>query len=51
MGRVLVFEQADLLHSGEPVEKGVKISIRTDFMYELVHDGDGQEGVHEIVRN
>lgn len=33
MGRVLIFEQAGLLHSGEKVREGEKISMRTDFMY------------------
>jgi hypothetical protein len=44
-GRVLVFEQSDLLHSGEPVQKGVKISIRTDFMYEVVYIDDDENAV------
>ena len=33
LGRVLIFEQAGLLHSGEMVSKGEKISMRTDFLY------------------
>lgn len=33
MGRVLIFEQARLLHSGEEVESGEKITIRTELMY------------------
>jgi hypothetical protein len=33
MGRVLVFEHDGLLHSGEEVKEGTKISLRTDFMY------------------
>lgn len=32
-GRVLIFEHEALMHSGEEVTKGVKYSIRTDFMY------------------
>jgi hypothetical protein len=32
-GRVLVFEQVGLWHSGEEVKKGTKITMRTDFMY------------------
>jgi hypothetical protein len=32
-GRVLVFEQVGLRHSGEEVKKGTKITMRTDFMY------------------
>lgn len=48
-GRVLVFEQDGILHSGEPVQNGVKISVRTDFMYELLpvneNNGKGDEGM------
>ena len=44
VGRVLVFEQANLLHSGEPIKKGIKVSMRTDFMYEVVYDDtDGKK--------
>jgi len=42
-GRVLIFEQQNLLHSGEPIEEGVKISIRTDLLYEIVHVMDAEE--------
>ncbi|KAF8309884.1 hypothetical protein DL93DRAFT_2085020 [Clavulina sp. PMI_390] len=35
-GRVLIFEHEGLMHSGEEVTKGVKYSVRTDFMYEEV---------------
>ncbi|CAG7846881.1 SubName: Full=Uncharacterized protein {ECO:0000313/EMBL:CCA74380.1} [Serendipita indica DSM 11827] len=35
MGRVLVFEQEDLIHSGEEIVSGVKYTMRTDFMYSL----------------
>jgi len=45
LGRVLIFEQEDLLHSGEPVQKGIKISMRTDFMYEVVHITDDDKQV------
>jgi len=38
LGRVLVFEQDNVLHSGEPITKGVKISMRTDFMYEITYE-------------
>jgi len=41
-GRVLVFEQQGLLHSGEPVIEGVKVAMRTDFMYDLV-EVEGKE--------
>ncbi|KIK71536.1 hypothetical protein GYMLUDRAFT_33742 [Collybiopsis luxurians FD-317 M1] len=33
-GRVLIFQQRGLLHSGEPVLKGLKYAMRTDFMFE-----------------
>lgn len=33
MGRALIFDQAGLLHSGEEVESGIKLTIRTEFMY------------------
>jgi hypothetical protein len=33
MGRVLVFEQGDLIHSGEEVTTGIKYNIRTDVLY------------------
>lgn len=36
IGRVLVFQQRMLVHSGEPVTGGVKYTIRTDLMYEKV---------------
>ncbi|KAG8728794.1 hypothetical protein FRC12_021482 [Ceratobasidium sp. 428] len=34
-GRALVFEQHGLFHSGEGVTKGMKLTIRSDFMYEV----------------
>ncbi|KAI5840746.1 hypothetical protein DFP73DRAFT_482015 [Morchella snyderi] len=36
VGRVLVFQQRGLLHSGEVVESGVKRTLRSDVMYEAV---------------
>ncbi|KIM86787.1 hypothetical protein PILCRDRAFT_86424 [Piloderma croceum F 1598] len=33
MGRVLIFEQGDLIHSGEEVTAGIKYNIRADVMY------------------
>ncbi|PWY86046.1 oxidoreductase domain-containing protein [Aspergillus heteromorphus CBS 117.55] len=36
MGSVLVFQQRDLLHGGDPVFRGRKFTVRTDVMYELV---------------
>jgi hypothetical protein len=38
-GRILIFEQEGVPHSGERVTKGVKYSLRTDFMYEVVPAG------------
>jgi len=36
VGRVLVFQQRMLVHSGEEVVEGVKYTMRSDFMYEEV---------------
>ena len=33
IGRVLIFQHRDLLHSGEEVENGIKLTLRTDLMY------------------
>jgi hypothetical protein len=33
LGRVLVFQQPMLVHSGERVESGVKYTVRSDFMF------------------
>jgi len=33
MGRVLIFQHAYLLHSGQEVQRGVKYTMRTDLMY------------------
>jgi hypothetical protein len=35
LGRVLVFQQRKLIHSGEEVTGGVKYTMRSDFMYEI----------------
>lgn len=43
MGRVLIFEQARLLHSGEDVVSGEKITIRTDLMYKDPAHRDADE--------
>ena len=32
-GRVLIFQQRSLSHSGEDVTKGVKYALRSDFMF------------------
>lgn len=34
-GRVLVFQHAQLIHSGEKVSSGVKYTMRTDIMYKM----------------
>ncbi|KAF8632930.1 hypothetical protein AX17_004693 [Amanita inopinata Kibby_2008] len=34
VGRVLVYQQEGVLHSGEEVKKGVKYALRTEFMFE-----------------
>ncbi|KAH0613346.1 uncharacterized protein H6S33_009726 [Morchella sextelata] len=47
VGRVLVFQQRGLLHSGEVVEGGVKRTLRSDVMYEAV---DVEEGSGEVVK-
>jgi len=36
IGRALVFQQRMLIHSGEEVTKGVKYTMRSDFMFEQV---------------
>ncbi|KAK6358984.1 hypothetical protein TWF696_000156 [Orbilia brochopaga] len=35
-GRVLIFQHAYLVHSGEPITKGIKLTIRSDFLYERI---------------
>ena len=35
MGSVLLFQQRFLVHSGDDVRRGMKITLRTDLMYEL----------------
>lgn len=35
-GSVLVFQQSDLLHGGDPVVRGSKFTVRTDVMYRVV---------------
>lgn len=37
-GRVLIFQQRGLLHSGEDVSSGVKFTMRTDLMYKIVSE-------------
>jgi len=40
IGRILLFQQRNLLHSGEEVESGVKFTMRTDLMYEKADEGE-----------
>ena len=50
-GRVLIFQQKGLLHSGEDVRSGVKFTMRGDVMYEFDDRSsdeaaeDGESGV------
>jgi hypothetical protein len=37
-GRVLIFQQRGLFHSGEDVTKGVKYAVRSDFMFRHTED-------------
>ncbi|KAL4928830.1 uncharacterized protein BDV17DRAFT_85477 [Aspergillus undulatus] len=39
-GSVLVFQQSELLHSGDSVFRGTKYTLRTDVMYKLVESSD-----------
>ena len=32
-GRLILFQQSNLLHSGEVVRKGVKVVMKTDLLY------------------
>lgn len=38
-GRVLIFQQNNLLHSGDDVLAGTKYTMRTELMFELVDEG------------
>ncbi|CAE6441742.1 unnamed protein product [Rhizoctonia solani] len=38
VGRALIFEQRGLVHSGEDVIKGIKLTVRTDLMFEACSD-------------
>jgi len=42
IGRVLVFQQRGMLHSGEEVRRGIKYTLRCDFMFKEVVAGDVQ---------
>jgi len=44
-GRVLIFQQRRLYHSGEEVTKGVKYTLRTDFFFrQIVEEHDSNVG-------
>ncbi|KAF8063179.1 hypothetical protein FPV67DRAFT_1563380 [Lyophyllum atratum] len=38
VGRVLIFQQRRVFHSGEEVVQGLKYAVRSDFMFEQVFD-------------
>jgi len=38
-GRVLIFQQRGVYHSGEDVVKGVKYALRSDFLYHVKYSG------------
>ena len=38
VGRVLIFQHRDLLHSGDDVTSGIKMTVRTDMMYKKVDE-------------
>jgi hypothetical protein len=40
MGRVLIFQHAHLVHSGDEVQEGIKYTMRSDLMYERIMDED-----------
>ena len=43
MGRVLIFQQRYLIHSGDDVIRGMKLTMRTDIMYSRVEDEETPE--------
>ena len=36
-GRVLIFQQRGIYHSGEEVTEGIKYTLRTDFMFRVMY--------------
>ena len=44
VGRVLLFQQKGLLHSGDEVKEGVKFTMRSDLMYEMDLGDDDDDG-------
>ena len=49
VGRVLIFQQKGLLHSGDDVVRGVKYTMRSDIMYEFDDGEVGEEGEGDVV--
>lgn len=43
MGSVLIFQQRFLIHSGDDVVRGTKMTMRTDIMYSRVEDEEAPE--------
>lgn len=42
IGRVLIFQHKNLLHSGDEVLQGTKYTMRSDLMYKRVQDDDSE---------
>ena len=40
-GRVLIFQQRDLIHTGEKVQGGEKVTVRSEFMFRKVVEKEG----------
>ncbi|KAG9237673.1 hypothetical protein BJ875DRAFT_369454 [Amylocarpus encephaloides] len=49
IGRVLIFQQRGLWHSGDDVASGVKYTMRSDIMYRLETCSAGEEADEQIV--
>lgn len=49
MGRVLVFQQRGLLHSGADVVEGVKLAMRTELMFGKIEKEEEEGGGSDIV--
>ncbi|KAL7267150.1 hypothetical protein RUND412_010276 [Rhizina undulata] len=47
-GRVLVFQHLGLLHSGEEVHRGVKMTMRSDLMYERFVEEEEDQGAEDV---
>jgi hypothetical protein len=43
MGSVLIFQQRFLVHAGDDVARGMKLTMRTDIMYSRVEDEEAPE--------